>query len=112
MNAVVTGASGFVGGVLLGHLPAARTLSFGAEDWRARMAASNLRGATVYHLAARVHQGASEQAFIDDNTAKTELLARTAAEGHAAAFVFLSSVKVNGEESGAQPFRATDAPHP
>jgi hypothetical protein len=60
MTAVVTGASGFVGSVLLGHVPGARTLSFGADDWRARMAASNLAGATVYHLAARVHQGASK----------------------------------------------------
>ena len=112
MTPVVTGASGFVGAVLLGHVPVARTLSFGADDWRGRMAASNLSGATVYHLAARVHQGASEQAFIDDNVSKTELLARTAAEGGAAALVFLSSVKVNGEESGAAPFRATDEPHP
>jgi nucleoside-diphosphate-sugar epimerase len=63
----------------------------------------------VFHLAARVHaDDEDDPAFLHDNVDKTLALARAAARGGARRFVFLSSVKVNGEESLARPFtRAT-----
>jgi nucleoside-diphosphate-sugar epimerase len=112
MAAIVTGASGFVGSVLLGHLPGAGALSLAGTDWRERLARAAFAGATVYHLGGRVHRGGGEAAFMEDNVEKTEALARAAARGGALAFVYVSTAKVNGEESGATPFRASDTPRP
>ena len=114
MPAVVTGARGFVGSVLMAHLPGARTMSLAGEDWRAQLDHADFAGATVFHLGARVHQprGGEDSGFEEDNAHKTEALAHAAARSGAAAFVFVSSVKVNGEETVAAPFRADDAPHP
>lgn len=114
MPAVVTGSRGFVGSVLMAHLPGARTMSLAGEDWRAQLDHADLRGATVFHLGARVHQPRSSEdsGHEEDNAHKTEALALAAARGGAAAFVFVSSVKVNGEETVSAPFRADDKPHP
>jgi len=73
-----------------------------------------MRGATVFHLAARVHRSGDpdDAAFVRDNTGKTVALAEAAAAGGARRLVFLSSVKVNGEETGARAFRADDPPAP
>ena len=111
---VVTGASGFVGRALCARLPASvDTLSFGAADWRTRLDGAHLEGATVFHLAARVHsRGAQESEFVADNVEKTRALAESAAREGARRFVFLSTAKVYGEESGARPFRVGDAPAP
>lgn len=84
-----------------------------ASDWRSRAERAPFDGAVVFHLAARVHeQGASEEAFLRDNAHKTRALAELAARGGARAFVFASSVKVNGEESTARPFTSRDPPDP
>jgi nucleoside-diphosphate-sugar epimerase len=70
----------------------------------------------VVHLAARVHVmrdhagGAAE--FHRVNTEGTLNLARAAAAAGARRFVFVSSIKVNGESTGRQPFRADDQPAP
>ncbi len=78
-RAVVTGATGLVGRALAARLarPLA-TLSFGASDWRERLARADLRGATVFHLAARVHRpyDADEQAYERDNVGKDECARR------------------------------------
>ena len=60
---------------------------------------------TVVHLAARVHvmQDDAEDplaAFSEVNTFGTEHLAREAAKAGVRRFVYLSSIKVNGEETG------------
>ncbi|AOF87746.1 3-beta hydroxysteroid dehydrogenase/isomerase family protein [Hydrogenophaga sp. RAC07] len=72
----------------------------------------------VLHLAARVHvmddpSADPLTAFRQTNTAGTLHLARQAAAVGVRRFVFVSSIKVNGECTAAgQPFTATDAPAP
>jgi nucleoside-diphosphate-sugar epimerase len=110
-RAIVSGASGFVGRAVVAHLEASATsLRFAEEDWLEQVRAADFRGATVFHLAARVHgEGAgSEAEFIRDNVEKTRTLAQVAANGGARRFVFLSTVKVHGEETRHRPFRPGD----
>ncbi|MFC1844180.1 UDP-glucose 4-epimerase family protein [Thermodesulfobacteriota bacterium] len=62
---------------------------------------------TVVHLAARVHvmqdKSSNPLAFFREvNTAGTERLARESAKAGVRRFVYLSSIKVNGEETGLQ----------
>lgn len=111
---VVSGASGFVGRALLARIDAARALRMGGDDWREQVAATPLDGATVFHLAARVHDPGAQDAaaYMADNAEKTRVLAQAAARGHARRFVFLSSIKVNGGETREQAFRADDVPAP
>ncbi|WP_081624430.1 SDR family oxidoreductase [Thioalkalivibrio sp. AKL7] len=72
----------------------------------------------VVHLAARVHvmdepEADPLEAFRRVNVEGTLRLARQAAEAGVRRFVFVSSVKVNGEETPtAQPFREADSPAP
>jgi nucleoside-diphosphate-sugar epimerase len=110
----VTGASGFVGRVLAARLGAqAQLLHFGGGDWLDQVARADFRDATVFHLAARVHDdAASEEAFVRDNVEKTRVLVRAARDGGARRLVFLSTIKVNGEETTDSPFRAADTPQP
>lgn len=111
---IVTGATGFVGRTLLARIGAgAQALHMGREDWAASSEPLPWRGATVFHLAARAHQpGATEAAYMRDNADKTRDLARIASAHGARRLVFLSSIKVNGEESRGRPFVASDAPAP
>jgi len=110
----ITGASGFVGCALVRRLPGpGHALHFAAPDWQAQVKGADFRDATVFHLAARVHEaGASGDAFMHDNVAKTEALARAARAGGARKFVFLSTIKVNGEETRERPFEASDPAQP
>lgn len=140
-NILVTGAAGFVGralvhGLLVADhavLPAVRRASGlpheilvgdinTSTDWRPALAACD----AVVHLAARVHVMHDEAAdplaaFREVNTHATLNLARQAAQAGVRRFVFVSSVKVNGEgfphprplsrgERGA--YVETDAPAP
>ncbi len=111
---VVTGATGFVGRVLCARLSASvDTLRFGAPDWKECLDATNLQGATIFHLAARVHApGAHAALFQADNADKAHALALAAAREGARRLVFLSSIKVHGEESPGRPFSEADAPRP
>ena len=117
MKVLVSGANGFVGRALCSHLdthrhavvPAVRRASGlagevivgdidDATDWTAALTACD----AVVHLAARVH-------VMDDpahnplalyratNTEATLNLARQAARAGVKRFVFISSIKVNGE---------------
>jgi nucleoside-diphosphate-sugar epimerase len=127
---LVTGASGFVGRALCaalsmqGHLvrsatrtspdrpqsPSFAVGSIGPDtDWRAALAGCD----AVVHLAAHVH-GMRRQAadaagdFHRVNVEGSENLARQAARAGVRRFVFLSSVKVNGEDSAERAFVESD----
>lgn len=72
---------------------------------------------TVIHLAARAHileERAADPlaAFLEVNTLGTLRLATLAAQSGVRRFIFLSSVKVNGESSGLRGFAASDPPAP
>jgi nucleoside-diphosphate-sugar epimerase len=113
MHAVVTGSSGFVGHALLARLPRARTLALASDDWRAELDRVDFAGAVVLHLAARVHAtSASPDHWNRDNVEKTEALARAAARGGASRFVFMSTIKVHGDETSGAPFRPGDRLRP
>jgi nucleoside-diphosphate-sugar epimerase len=113
LRAIVTGASGFVGRALVARCPSAESISLGREGWPERIAATAWRDATVFHLAARVHEPhGDEGAFDHDNVEKTIQLAEAAASSGARRFVFLSSIKVNGDETRARPFVPADTPAP
>lgn len=114
-RALVSGASGFVGRALVAHLEATATpIRLAGDDWLEQVRSAEFRGATVFHLAARAHTdgSGSEAEYVRDNVEKTRLLAQAAAAGGARRFVFLSSVKVNGEETRHRPFRPGDTPAP
>jgi len=70
----------------------------------------------VVHLAARVHvidPNANDRVeFERTNVLGTEQLARAAAAVGVRRFIFLSSIKVNGESSGDRAFRVDDIPRP
>lgn len=128
---LVTGASGFVGshlmkemaqrglpvrGVTRGTEPGLVTVpSYGPEtDWSACLE----RIDTVVHLAARVHvmrETASDplSLFREANVTATVNLARQAADAGVRRFIFVSSIKVNGERTEpGKPFTANDPPNP
>ena len=128
---LVTGANGFVGRGLCDALrtrgiavvPAVRKINqasdvavgdlSAATDWR--LALQNCDA--VIHLAARVHvmnETASDplDAFRSVNVEATVNLARQAITAGVSRFVFVSSVKVNGEETSERPYTAFDEPAP
>jgi nucleoside-diphosphate-sugar epimerase len=135
---LITGASGFVGAAVAARLvqlgcPTTRAavrraytqLPLGVEgcvvttlaadtDWTSALAGID----SVVHAAARVHvmrESATDPlaAFRRVNVEGTLNLARQAAQAGVRRFVFISSIKVNGEvtEPG-RPFRADDEPDP
>lgn len=128
---LVTGASGFVGshlmaemarrglpvrGITRGATPGLVTVpSYGpGMDWRECLQGID----TVVHLAARVHVMRETAAnplalFREANVNATLDLARQAAEAGVRRFVFVSSIKVNGERTEpGKPFAADDPPNP
>jgi len=136
MTTLVTGANGFVGSALCARLLRDGTLVRGAvrslssqPDGVAAIAVGSLSSETdwtvalrsvgqVVHLAARVHVMNDKSSdplaeFRRVNVEGSANLARQAAAAGVRRFVFLSSIKVNGEftEAG-QPFTADDDPAP
>ena len=136
MKVLVTGASGFVGSTLCAHLVAkgytvrgaVRSMSgkplqgveyrsvsdLGADtNWSEALAGIN----AVVHCAARVH--IMNEASVDPLTAFREVnvkgaacLVEQAVDSGVKRFVFISSVKVNGESTTGHPFKADDTPAP
>jgi len=133
---LVTGATGFVGTHLLRSRGActlrAAVRTAAAADAAAALDAEPavvgtidehtdwaqaLRGIEhVVHLAARVHvmdaTAADRAQYERTNVSGTERLAGAAARAGVKRFVFLSTVKVNGEATGARAFQASDRPQP
>ena len=130
-HALVTGANGFVGQTLCNTLKATGwnvrgvvRKNAGAGDFLIPNIGPNSNWATamegvkcVVHLAARTHvlnDSSSDpmQAYRDINVAGTVSLTRAAAKHGVERFVFLSSIKVNGEHTVNQAFTEHDAPRP
>ena len=132
----VTGANGFVGRALCRRLLAdglrvcgavrsgkSSRLPKGVEPFEIGRfdERTNWQGAfdgidAIVHLAARVHVMDDRAvdphvAYQQVNVAGTEQIARSAVEAGVRRFVFLSTVKVNGEEN-VRPYRETDPPAP
>ena len=128
-NVLVTGASGFVGRAVCAAIEqrgwgvrrASRTggdgsLAVGEIDGRTDWSGALASCDAVVHLAARVHrmgraEAADTAAFMATNRDATIKLAEDAARAGVKRFVFMSTVKVNGE-GRAQPYRESDAPAP
>lgn len=130
-HVLVTGANGFVGRSVC-HRLTAESIPFsavvrkkshgshheigsinGKTDWSNALATCD----AVVHLAARVHVMNERSvdplaAFREINVVATENLARQAAQHGVRRFVFVSSVKVNGERTLQVPFSASDMPAP
>lgn len=128
---LVTGASGFVGRALWDELAACGHVAVPvvrrdsgltgeaavgdigpSTDWRVVLQGCD----AVVHLAARVHNiGRTERdalaRYRATNTEATLNLARQAVRAGVKRFVFVSSIKVNGE-GGDAPYRETDVPAP
>lgn len=131
MSVLITGANGFVGRALCAVLsaegyslkPVVRRSSDlpGAmcmvdlsahTDWRELLTGCS----AIVHLAARVHvmhdtAGDPLALYRATNTDATLNLARQAAQAGVKRFIFVSSIKVNGE-GGDAAYRETDAPAP
>jgi nucleoside-diphosphate-sugar epimerase len=129
---LVTGASGFVGTALCSALPAhgfrmrrgVRTeahdddaVAVGNIDALTDWSAALDKADAVAHLAALTHRvGATAKEYLDDyrriNVEGTRRLAEQAAAAGVRRFVFMSSIKVNGESTSGLAFRESDAPDP
>jgi nucleoside-diphosphate-sugar epimerase len=133
---LITGANGFIGSRLcqalenrsVSFVPCVRRLEkveqytvapfengslTGNVDWKPALAGCDV----VVHLAARVHvmqEGKSDPwpAYRAANVDATMRLAAQAAEQGVRRFVYVSSIKVNGERTRGQPFSADDVPAP
>ena len=102
---ILTGASGFIGRALEARYPGCERLALGGANWQELIRAATFRDRVVIHLAGPTQAGGSDAATLESAIVdKTMALAKAAACGGAARFVFLSTVKVHGEESGARPF--------
>ena len=132
---LLTGATGFVGQTmcdLLAHshyqvraaLRVDRPLPAGASekvtigeiaentDWSVALEGVDC----VMHIAARAHvrhdARAGANLYVETNANGTRCLANAAAELGVRRFVYLSSVKVNGEGTAGHPYSSGDEPHP
>jgi nucleoside-diphosphate-sugar epimerase len=136
MKVLVTGASGFVGSALCAHLVLEGYTVIGAvrgmpekplsgveyrnvssvnasADWREALVDINV----VVHCAARVHIMSETSVdpltlFREVNVKGTLCLAEQAVDRGVKRFIYISSIKVNGEATSEHPFNADDTPAP
>lgn len=137
LTVLVTGASGFLGLHLCQHLlsqgylvrAVGRGHSFslshphltyhqidhidGKTSWDGLLEGVGV----VVHLAARVHQMHDRKmkalsAYQEVNVRGTQQLVRKAVKANVARFIYISTIKVNGEKTFEMPFRADDQPQP
>jgi nucleoside-diphosphate-sugar epimerase len=132
MKLVVTGANGFVGKALCQKL-----ISDGHQVLSLTRQAFNLPGVRneilpthdstlvnllsgydcIFHLAAKTHSGTKAtaenlEAYRNTNVNLSCQLAKAAIAAHVPRFVYLSSIKVNGEQTFDKPFSHLDIPAP
>jgi nucleoside-diphosphate-sugar epimerase len=135
LRVLVTGATGFVGRAIVGKLAASmmvraatrgqpvtragvEQMTVGNLDQDADWSAAVAGVGVVVHAAARVHVMRESSAdpmaeFRRVNVGGTLALARQAAAAGASRFVFISSIKVNGEQTRrGDAYRADDSPCP
>jgi len=137
MKVMVTGAGGFIGQKLCSVpedsefeiVPVFRTHQPNRGKGIRNAVVSNIVDAStdwtnelidvevVVHLAARVHVMHGGEAgdlarFREINVEGTRNLAEQAAESGVKRLIYLSSIKVNGEQTNNQPFSADQAPNP
>lgn len=137
MNIVVTGATGFIGTHLCAALSrtshtmtkVSRSTQTGTDQYPRTVVQIDLQQQVDYdtllkdcevviHLAGRAHilhdsDSDSESAYTSANTTATLNLARAAAAHGVKRFIFLSSIKVNGESTPLDtPFTPESTPHP
>jgi UDP-glucose 4-epimerase len=132
---LVTGATGFIGGVLCEALARADYLVRGAlrtdravpvavaekvivgdinstTDWTQALHGVDL----VIHAAARSHvlhpAQSSANLYFETNERGTQRLANVAAQMQVTRFIYLSSIKANGEETSARAYTPSDEPSP
>lgn len=137
-NILVTGATGFVGSALIKRLMRenARLIATALTGEDVGHLHSKVERVTVeplsessdyttalqdvdiaIHLAARVHimkEAATNplQEFFKVNLHGTERLARQAAKAGVKRFIFMSTIGVNGDNSGDNPYTESDQPYP
>ncbi len=129
---LVTGATGFVGKSVCEELSASgyvvRRAVRGSDVGLAGITVGEINGQTdwtealdqvdtVIHLAARVHMLHDQSAdplaaYRVTNVAGTLNLVQQAIQAGVRRFIFLSSIKVNGERTTEKPFEETDQPGP
>ena len=133
---LVTGATGFVGSQLcptlarhgwrvvsVSRTPRKGALTDGLEEVVLPLSSQDdvwqnaLRSVRcVIHLAAHVHQMRDDpqaaNVYREVNVAGSRFVAEQAARAGVRRFVYLSSIKVNGEGGELVPYRAEDAPNP
>lgn len=100
MHILLTGAAGFVGSHFTRYTTSHNIIPFSFHS--SNIDALNLSGIdTILHLAALVHQmnGADPEAYNRINSIRTLELAKKAKQDGVKQFVFMSTVKVYGEES-------------
>jgi nucleoside-diphosphate-sugar epimerase len=135
-NVLVTGSSGFVGSHLCRSLgekgwrvvAASRglnkaahgpgitnislSLSSGTQEWQSALKSIQC----VVHLAAQVHMMNSADRSLakchEVNVLGSRFVAEQAARAGVRRFIYLSSIKVNGEGGNLRPYRADDVPAP
>jgi len=128
---LVTGASGFVGAAMCrellarGHNVRALVRNTNAElpGGVKRIVADDFAGPfdttgalegveAVVHLAAIAHRAGGDEKEIRRVNVESAAQLAEAAAGRVRRFVFLSSVKVHGEDSGERAYAESDTPHP